>query len=162
MSMDNSAEGNLIVSNVSLEMPPYLGINMTDPIGEPVDSATAIVHADGGASCAWTLNSAITHFDPDPGNALEATIKEQGEPSDSYREEQVSVVVSQGSVETELSTNFTVVRIDIEMQDLSGGPYRLGLPHGRSNFTVADIADVGPNPRTATIGRGYKRLSAIG
>jgi len=39
--MDISTDGNLIVSNVSLEMDPYLGIKMTDPIGDPVDSETA-------------------------------------------------------------------------------------------------------------------------
>ncbi len=114
-----SAEGHLIVSNVSLEMPPYLGIKMTDPIGDPVGFATAKVNADPSASCAWTLTSSKTHFDPEPGNGLTATIKEQGEASGAYKAEEVKALVTQGSVSADLSTNYTVVRIDIEMQDLS-------------------------------------------
>ncbi len=116
---DLSDVGRLIVSNISLEMPPYLGIKMTDPIDDPVDFETAKVNADPSASCDWSLNSAITHFDPEPGNGLTATVKEQGNASGAYREEEISVVVSQDSIgEVELETNFTVVRIDIEMQGL--------------------------------------------
>lgn len=64
----------------------------------------------------WTLESAITHFEPEPGSGDEATVKEQGEESDSYRKEKLTVRTD--PCDCEARTNFTVVRVDVEMQGL--------------------------------------------
>ncbi|MBU4198863.1 MAG: hypothetical protein KKG09_04470 [Verrucomicrobia bacterium] len=110
------ADTKAVVCKLTLTMDEYLGISMVDPTNTPVDSgtATATLSPAISATYSWLLGSGITHFDPDPGSGNTAIIKEEGIASGSYRNEKVMVSARGLTAET----NFTVVRIDIQMQDL--------------------------------------------
>lgn len=94
----------------------YLGIDMTDPRCEPVGSDTVSASMDPPVDVGfvWSLEAPHAKFESDPGSDPQATIVELCSPSTSYEEEVVKVSTECGGEEAQ--TEFTVVRVDLQMQ----------------------------------------------
>lgn len=103
------------VEEFVLDMTPYLGVNMVDPINDPIDSYTASVTPDpSDATYIWSLlpTPSIATITPSDNTAI---VKETGSASSSYQAETVKVNIPAPYSQT-LQTNFTIVAVDIEMQ----------------------------------------------
>jgi len=133
-------QGAYIISAASIDLPAcndsftlyllklvlpdeYLGVNLEDTPNPPHDSIQANVDpAATGVSYAWQSPGGAAHcvYHPSPGDAATATIEEQGAGSSKYRAETVSVEISplNGDEGFTLTTNFTVVKVDVSVAEL--------------------------------------------
>lgn len=92
---------------------PYLGIRMTDPIGEPRDSMVAHTIFDPSPACKayeWELVGVAELLGARDPDGAWVTITEQGVPSPRYRHDEIRVARHCVDV-----TNFTVVKVDVDV-----------------------------------------------
>jgi hypothetical protein len=113
---------NINVRRLTLENDPWLGIDLTDADVTDYNTATATLEGSCSTpSYTWSLSGpAGAVFDPANPSGNTAKYKETGTASTSRNGETVSVQVSGGCTDVSVSSNFTVVKVNLTWYEDDG------------------------------------------